>query len=127
MWFRRQKVMVEIAFGDTVRVLASSATEAAGIAGRVGQVYGVTTPSHTDVSVLGSLSRDHAINVYFEDSGADYWLPEESVELLDHAPGTTITLDGIDKAWVRQADGSWAETRPERQMKAPWWRRWPGS
>ena len=111
-----------ISFGDNVRVLPTPETRAAGIAGKTGQVFGLTTPSQTGVAVLGAPTGDHAINVCFEDEGTDYWLSEESVEFLDHSAGTTIALEGVDKKWVRHADGSWSDS--EQASKTPWWKLW---
>lgn len=51
-------------FGDKVRVLTSQATVTAGIAGLEGQVWGLTTPSNTEVEVIGELQPDFAINVH---------------------------------------------------------------
>jgi len=41
-----------ISFGDRVRVRATPATEAAGLLGLVGDVYGETTPSVTGVQIV---------------------------------------------------------------------------
>jgi hypothetical protein len=41
-------------FADRVRIKASKETEALGLAGRLRQIYGWTTPSVTGVSVIGS-------------------------------------------------------------------------
>lgn len=42
-----------ISFGDNVRVRSTLETEALGMAGHVGQVYGETTPSVTGMAVVG--------------------------------------------------------------------------
>ena len=39
----------QLGFGDKVRVRTVPATEALGVAGRIGQIYGETTPSITGV------------------------------------------------------------------------------
>ena len=46
--------MPEVSFGDNVRVVRTRETEALGVAGRVGQVFGYTTPSITGVVVVGT-------------------------------------------------------------------------
>lgn len=38
--------------------------------------------------------------------------PEHVVELVDHNPVATMSLDGGDKEFVRNADGGWTE-RPK--------------
>ena len=42
-----------VSFGDNVQILSNPATDAAGIAGRAGTIYGETVPSVSGVSVLG--------------------------------------------------------------------------
>ena len=110
----------QITFGDNVRVRATPETEAHGVAGRVGQVYGETAPSVTGVSVIGALTRDHAVNVHFEDRSETFWFASELLEFIDYAAGTDIYLDGIPKTWKRSETGEWIETR----YKKPWWRFW---
>jgi len=94
-----------LGFGDNVRVRHAPSTEAAGIAGRVGQIYGQTTPSFTSPEVVGELLRDYAINVHFSELGRDVWLAEQLLEFVDHGPGTTMTIG--DTTLVRGADGEW--------------------
>ena len=111
-------------FGDNVRVLSAPETVSLGIAGLTGQVYGSTTPSVTGVSVIGGDGEDFAINVSIVDRGSDFWLAAHLVELVDHAPGTTIRIDGARSQSVRNADGSWrVEPKPQEQAK-PWWKFW---
>jgi hypothetical protein len=57
--------MVQVSFGDNVRINSTPETEALGVAGRIGQVYGYPTPSVTGVAVIGDAGGDYAINVYF--------------------------------------------------------------
>jgi hypothetical protein len=87
-----------------------------------GQIYGETTPSVTGVEVIGDLSDDFAINVYFEELNTDYWFAPELVEFMDYAPGTEIRLKGIDKKWTRMEDGHWKEDSLAK--KKPWWKFW---
>src|SRR6185436_9990147 len=100
-----------ITFGDNVRVRATPETEACGVAGLVGQVYGETTPSVTGVSVNGHLTRDYAVNVHFEGRKETFWFASELLEFVDHAAGTEIRLDGVPKTWTRKKSGEWIETR----------------
>jgi hypothetical protein len=92
-------------FGDNVRVRRAPCTEAIDIAGRVGRIYGETTPSWTAPEVVGDLLRDYAINVYFPELERDVWLAEQLLDFVDHGPGTTMTIG--DTTLVRRADGEW--------------------
>ena len=114
---------VEATFGDNVRVRATPETEAAGVAGLSGQVFGETTPSVTAVEVIGDPEHDHAINVHFEDLNHAYWFAPHLLEVVDHGPGTEIRLDGVDKRWTRAAEGEWIEESTVK-AKRPWWRFW---
>jgi hypothetical protein len=98
-----------ISFGDTVRVVSAPETERIGIGGKTGPVYGETTPTISGADVIGTLTRDFTLNVYFEDMQQSFWLAEHLVELIDHGEVTTMTVDGSDKVLVRRADGEWIE------------------
>ncbi len=100
---------VNISFGDNVRIIGTPLTMKSGLAGLIGNVYGETTPSVTNVEVIGELRDDLAFNVYFEDKKDNYWFAPDLLEFVDHAPGTIITLDGVDKKWVRTDNGEWNE------------------
>jgi hypothetical protein len=62
-----------ISFGDNVRVRAAPLTQELGLAGMAGQVYGETTPSVTNVEVIGEIQEDYAINVFFDDRNEGFW------------------------------------------------------
>jgi hypothetical protein len=111
-------------FGDNVRIRPSAETESKGLAGLVGNVYGQTTPSVSGVEVIGELTSDYAINVFFEDRHESFWFASALVEFVDHAPGTEITLDGVPKKWVRAETGEWREESVETKSAKPWWRFW---
>lgn len=108
-------------FGDNVRIRSTPETESHGIAGLSGQVYGVTTPSVTNVAVVGGAPDDTALNVAIEGKSSELWLNPDLVEFVDHAPGTEITLDGVPKKWTRTEDGGWHE---ERTGTKRWWEFW---
>ncbi len=110
-------------FGDNVRIRVTKETEAAGVAGLKGQVYGETTPSVTGVQVVGSPSHDFALNVYFEERREAFWFAPELVEFLDHAVGSEIRLAGVDRRWIRTEDGGWKE-ESLRERKRPRWKFW---
>ena len=98
--------MSDIEFGDNVRVTATPLTEELGYAGRVGQCSGFTTPSVTEIEVIGGTDRNLAFNVHFEDEGVeDAWFSPDLVAFVDHAPGTDITVG--DSHFVRGTDGTW--------------------
>jgi hypothetical protein len=109
-----------ITFGDNVRLRVTPETDALGVAGQVGQVRGVTTPSVTGVTVVGPLVGDYALNVHFEGRQDALWFAPELLEFVDHAPGLEISIDGVSKKWTRSASGEWVESSD----KKPWWRFW---
>src|SRR5688572_223312 len=101
----------DIAFGDTVRVKATPETEAAGVAGLTGEVYGQSVPSISGASpIIGSPAEDYAVNVFFADRNEGYWFAEQLLEFVDHTPGAALRLDGVAGQWVRDADGKWELT-----------------
>ena len=104
----------QIAFGDNVRIRSTPDTEAAGVAGLAGQVYGVTTPSVTGVGVIGRISDDIAFNVYFDDRGEALWFARDLIEFIDHAPGTVVSWDGVPTK-VRTESGEWEEIPRDRR------------
>jgi hypothetical protein len=109
-----------IGFGDNVRVRPTPETKALGVAGQVGQVYGETTPSITGVVVVGQPVGDCALNVHFDGRTDTLWFAPELLELVDHAAGTEIRLEGVPKTWTRCSSGEWIES----SQKKPWWRFW---
>lgn len=112
------------AFGDKVRIRHSPETESKGLAGLVGNVYGQSTPSVTGVEVIGELTSDYAINVFFKDRDESFWFAPALVEFVDHAPGMEVTLDGVPKKWVRTETGDWREESTDTKPSKPWWRFW---
>ena len=120
---------VRPSFGDRVRIRRTPVTEAAGLAGLEGDIYGESIPSTSGVEVIGPAPDDFALNIYVEPRGESYWLAPEFIELLHHNPGMDIRLDGVPKRWVRRADGGWDEVLDESSASAPagrlraWWKR----
>ena len=110
----------KIGFGDNVRIRDTPATREHSLAGLTGQIFGLTTPSSTNVEVVGTLLSDFAMNVHFDELGRSFWLAPELIEFIDHAPSTEIRLAGVAKKWTRQADGSWLEeSATESEMPSP--------
>ena len=101
-------------FGDKVRIAVAVETEALGLAGKSGVVFGFTTPSVTGVNVVGPSTDDCAINVFFDELDDSYWFAPHLVELIDHNPGLVASLDGSDIEHVRMPDGSWM-SRPREE------------
>ncbi|PIW54936.1 MAG: hypothetical protein COW16_08475 [Sphingomonadales bacterium CG12_big_fil_rev_8_21_14_0_65_65_10] len=96
-------------FGDRVRIKASDETLELELAGREGEVYGWTTPSITGVTVIGSEEDDVALNVNIEGLEHDLWFHPDLVELIDHNPGMTVSINGMDGEVVRLPNGEWQE------------------
>lgn len=115
-----------LAFGAVVRVRATPETKRAGIAGRTGMVTGFTTPSVTRVEVIGSVKDDHAIAVYFGDDADVRWFSSDLLEFVSHGAGQEVTVDGVNKKMIRNADGTWREEYFDNPRKGakPWWRFW---
>ncbi len=104
-------------FGDRVRVKESPETRAAGIAGLEGDIYGVTTPSVTNVEVVGGAPDDCAFNVSFESRKETFWIRPDLVEVLHHNAGMEMVVGNIRA--VRQPDGNWIESvvNPSESVK----------
>jgi hypothetical protein len=96
-----------ISFGDNVRVASTPLTVSLGLAGLTGQVYGETTPSITDVEVIGEKVADYAVNVQLDGRNESLWFVPELLEFVNHAPGTEIVIG--DKRRVRTASGEWVD------------------
>jgi hypothetical protein len=74
-----------VTFQDKVRVIVTPETEARGVAGLVGVVYGETTPSVTSVEVIGELASDYAVNVVFDGNSETFWFVPELLEFADES------------------------------------------
>ena len=110
-----------VSFGDNVRVLSNPTTDAAGIAGRTGTIYGETVPSVSGSPVLGDLAQDYAVNVFVEELKQGFWLDPSLVEFVDHGAGTEITIKGFPHKSVRQSDGSWVKVSTVRKPWSSFW------
>jgi len=109
-------------FGNKVKIKSTAETTEKGLAGRIGEVFGQTTPSLMDFEVIGKTKKDFAINVHFEELKESFWFDEELLEFLDNGKGAEITLDGIDKKWIKEKDGTWSEENIKPIKKGKWWR-----
>jgi hypothetical protein len=95
--------------GDHVRIRVTAVTEAAGIAGLEGSVFGESVPSSSGIAVIGPAPDDFAINVYVTERDESYWLAPEYVEFLDHDVGQEFWINGMGTKLVRRSDGGWDE------------------
>lgn len=114
--------MTNISFGDKVRVIKATETDALNISNLTGEVYGETTPSVTGIEPIGESDEDIAFNVHFDELDQSFWISPNLLDFLDHNAGTEITLDGIDKKWTRNDNGHWIE-----ENTRPWWKFWKKS
>ena len=112
----------DICYGDNVRIRRTPETERLGIAESIGNVYGETTPSETNVEVIGPLRSDYALNVYFDSLKKSYWFGPEMLEFVDHAPGTEVHVHGSPYKSVHQRDGSWKDV-PIEPVRGSWFSR----
>ena len=120
-------------FGNKVRIKGSPLTEEKGLAGKIGEVHGQTTPSMMDLEVIGTPKEDSAVNVYFDDLNTSYWFDADLLEMIDDGQGAVITLDGVNKKWNKGQNGQWIEedtTTPttsqstDQTTKKKWWEFW---
>jgi hypothetical protein len=109
-------------FGDKVKIKDSPLTKEKGFSGKIGEVYGQTTPSLMNIEIIGTPKEDSAVNVYFDDLKASYWFDPDLLETIDQGRGTVITLVGVDKKWTKGQDGQWIEEDTKSNRK--WWQFW---
>lgn len=124
-------------FGNKVKIRDSPETQEKGLAGKIGEVRGQTTPSMMDFEIIGTPKDDFAVNVYFDDLDTSYWFDAELLETIDDGQGTVITLDGVNNKWTKGQNGEWIEeeitptvTQPtivrpeEKTTNKKWWEFW---
>jgi hypothetical protein len=114
---RLGRLMAEVGIFDRVRVRSTALTDSLGLAGRVGLVYGQTTPSITGVQGIGDEGNDHGFCIRFEDGDQEVWLASDLVEFVDHAPGSTARIG--QRSHIRDEKGVWHEAieRSETQPR----------
>lgn len=111
-------------FGNKVKIKSTPETAKRGLAGKTGNVFGQTTPSITEVEVIGEAVNDFAVNVYFEDLKNSYWFAEELIETVDTGVGSVITLNGVDKKWTKDSNSNWIEENTNPNTRKKWWKFW---
>ena len=99
----------DISYGDNVRIQRTAETERLGVAEMIGNVYGETNPSESKVTVVGDLTSDYALNVYFEKLDTSFWFAPQLLEFVNHAAGTEVFVHGSPFKSVHQRDGSWKQ------------------
>lgn len=107
-------------FGNQVKVKNSSKTETLKLAGKIGVIYGQTMPSVSNVKIIGNPNLETAINVYFEDINESFWFDSDLLEEIDNGVESEITLDGVDKKWIKEENGNWREKNTTKK----WWQFW---
>lgn len=118
-------------FGNKVKIKYSPLTQEKGLAGKIGEVYGQTTPSMMDFEIIGTPKEDFAVSVYFDDLKNSFWFDADLLETVDDGQGSVITLDGVNKKWTKGQNGQWIEedttpttTQPTAQTDKKWWEFW---
>ena len=119
-------------FGDKVKIKDSVLTQEKGLAGKIGEVYGQTTPSMMNFEIIGTPKEDIAVNVYFDDLKTSYWFDADLLETVDDGQGSVITLDGVDKKWTKGQNGQWIEENTTtttihsttKTVDKKWWEFW---
>ena len=111
-------------FGDSVRIKDTALTREKQVAGLHGVIYGFTTPSVSQVPVIGELSGDRAFNVFFDERSEGLWFVPELIELVSRSAQLEITIGGVAVEMVRRADGGWDEYITSPEKKRPWWKLW---
>ena len=109
-----------LSFGDNVRVRATPATENVGVAGRAGNIHGVTTPSVTGVEVVGGLAGDQAFNVFFDELNKGFWFAPELLEFVDHGPAGRSRLRACRRNGSALPMGSGKNLRASRAHVSGW-------
>lgn len=92
-----------------MRIKRTDETQSLGLAEREGRVFGFTTPSITGISVIGTVKDDYALNVFFDELNKSFWFAEALIDPVDNGAGTVMSIDGVDKEWIRLPNGDWEE------------------
>lgn len=108
--------------GDQVKIKESFETDKLKLSNKTGEIYGETTPSITEVDVIGDLISDYAINVYFEDLQDSFWFAPELLEILELDDDYEVEMSIGNTTWVKTKKG-WSEPIIKESNKA-WWKFW---
>ena len=97
-----------IRLGDKVRIRLIPETKVLNLAGKIGQVYGHTTPFVTCIKFIGETRQDLAFNVFFKDRNKAFWFAPELLEVVDIAPETKVQVGA--KKWIGSGSGKWKDS-----------------
>jgi hypothetical protein len=95
-------IHVKLTEGSEARVRSTPETEALGLAGLSGPIFGETQPSSSRVSVIGQPADDYAIAVHLEARGKTFWFAPDLLERLGPPP---------------QPRGGWPVKSPQRRQR----------
>jgi len=99
------------------RIKIAPETEKLGLAGKIGEVWGFTTPSSSAESVVGVPFTDYAENIFFPDTKQELWFAEHLIEHVDHDPALEITIGG--KRLFYTSDGRWQQIEQDTGTNQP--------
>lgn len=105
----------KIGTGDDVRVHPTAEAITAGVAGMVGVVVEMATPSDPEVAVIGTKGDGPAVNVSFKDREGTFWFAKNQLELVSHAAAPEPAPQVEAVAQTEEPAAVEAKTKP-------WWR-----
>ena len=111
-------------FGDLVKVKSSKETIELNLANKTGEIFGETTPSITEVEVIGDVIDDYAINVFFEELDEGYWFTQDLLEPIEGDPDREIEITVGNHTLTKNKDGSWENKTKSLPEKKQWWKFW---
>ena len=112
----------KIASGDRVRVHPTTEAITAGVAGLVGEVIEVCTPSDPGIVVIGAKGEDQVVNVSFKEKEGVFWFARNQLEFRGHAPGSDAGTAGAGQSPQQDVAGKADEPAPVAAKPKPWWR-----
>jgi hypothetical protein len=95
---------VKLSDDSQARIRSTPETEALGLAGLVGPVFGHTQPSSSGVAVIGEVADDYAIAVHLQARGETLWFAPELLERVGPPP---------------KPRGAWAVNEPRQRENTP--------
>lgn len=106
MRMRHDTPAPKIATGDRVRVHTSAEAIAAGVAGMVGEVIGLSAPADCVDAVIGVKGEDLVVNVSFKEKEGTFWFAKNQLEPVGHSPKFEAVPEPTEpsskpKAWWR--------------------------
>ena len=96
-----------IEFGDYVKFVDNEKTRAAGVALKEGVCVGFTTPSVSNIEIIGDIEIDYAICVELKDNSEIIWATQNLLEFIGYGEGQVMEIGNIRV--TRRSDGNWKE------------------